>query len=111
MATDQDPEELSAPAVAERLRSGEPLLLLDVREDWERAIASIAAARHIPMGQIEARLDELPRDCPIVVQCHHGGRSMKVARLLTAQGFAPVYNLQGGIDAWSRLVDPAIPGY
>jgi rhodanese-related sulfurtransferase len=85
--------------------------LLDVREHEERAIASLAQAVHIPMREIPARLAELPRDKPIVVMCHLGGRSRRVAQYLAANGFEPVFNLMGGIDAWSQDIDSTVPRY
>lgn len=92
-----------------------PPLLLDVREDWEVAVAAIRAgaapAKHIPMGRIPERLAELDPAQPVLCICHHGMRSMQVARFLSAQGFDTVYNLAGGIDAWSEKVDPAVPRY
>ncbi|HXF07826.1 MAG TPA: rhodanese-like domain-containing protein [Candidatus Acidoferrales bacterium] len=92
------------------LREAAPPLLLDVREDWEHAIAHLPGT-HIPMGEIPARCDTLPRDRPIVVYCHHGMRSAQVVALLAARGFASVYNLKGGIDAWSAEIDPTLPRY
>jgi rhodanese-related sulfurtransferase len=69
---------------------------------------------HIPMGQLPLRLDEVEdrsRGQPLVVYCHHGQRSLVVAHWLVAQGFSEVVNLDGGIDAWSRDVDAAVPRY
>jgi rhodanese-related sulfurtransferase len=90
-------------------------LLLDVREDWEVAVAAIhidgVAARHIPMGRIPERLAELDPAAPVLCICHHGMRSAQVAAFLERQGFATVYNLAGGIDAWSASVDAAVPRY
>lgn len=87
------------------------VVLLDVREPDELARASVDGAMHIPMNEIPARLDELDRDKPITVMCHGGARSMRVATFLTAQGFDRVFNLRGGIDAWSREVDSTVPRY
>lgn len=87
------------------------VLLLDVREDEERAVASIEPSTHIPMDSIPDRLEELPRDRRIVVYCHHGGRSYAVAGYLESEGFHDVANLAGGIDEWSRLVDSRVPRY
>lgn len=106
-----DPQELSCAEVAQRLERGEPLLLLDVRESWEREIATIPGSCHIPMGEVPDRLHEVPVDQTVVVQCHHGGRSMQVARLLLSKGYAQVYNLAGGIDAWAKEVDDSLPTY
>lgn len=86
-------------------------VLLDVREDWEVQTCRLAGATHIPMRTIPARVAELDTDATIVCYCHHGMRSQQVAQWLTSQGFADVYNLAGGIDAWSRQVDPGVPIY
>jgi rhodanese-related sulfurtransferase len=87
------------------------VVLLDVREDEERAVASIEPSLHIPMNTVPDHLVELPRDRRIVVYCHHGGRSYAVAGYLETEGFKDVTNLTGGIDEWSRLVDPKVPRY
>jgi rhodanese-related sulfurtransferase len=88
-----------------------PPQLLDVREPWELQISRIAGSLHIPMGQIPARAAELDAQCDVVVICHHGARSAHVATYLEQQGFARVHNLVGGVDAWARSVDPAMPVY
>ncbi len=87
------------------------VLLLDVREPNEVLLASLPEARHVPMREVPARLGELPRDGAIVVMCHGGVRSARVARYLIANGFERVFNLRGGIDAWSVEVDPNVPRY
>jgi rhodanese-related sulfurtransferase len=89
----------------------EGILLLDVREDEERAVARIEPSLHIPMNSVPDRLADLPQDRRIVVYCHHGGRSYAVAGYLETEGFKDVTNLTGGIDEWSRLVDPRVPRY
>jgi rhodanese-related sulfurtransferase len=63
------------------------------------------------MREIPARVGELEASKDLVAICHHGGRSMQVAMFLEKQGFTRVHNLVGGIDAWSRTVDPAVPLY
>jgi rhodanese-related sulfurtransferase len=85
--------------------------VLDVRESWEVQIARIEGSLHIPMGQVPARVAELDAGTDVVVVCHHGGRSMQVALFLEKQGFARVHNMVGGVDAWARSVDPAMPVY
>ena len=85
--------------------------LLDVREPAELALAAVDGALHIPMRDVPARLTELPHDRPLVVMCHGGGRSRRVAEFLTANGFEHVFNLRGGIDAWSQQIDPGVPRY
>ena len=86
-------------------------VLLDVREPWEWQTARIEGARHIPMREVPARVGEIERDREVVALCHHGGRSQQVAMFLEKNGFAKVHNLVGGVDAWSRTVDPAVPLY
>jgi rhodanese-related sulfurtransferase len=96
----------------ERREAGDLMTLLDVREDWETQLAPVPASLvHIPMGQIAGRLSELDPQRETVVICRSGGRSLQVANFLAAQGFTSVYNLAGGILAWSRDVDPRIPQY
>ena len=89
---------------------GKPLLL-DVRELWEFQTCRIDNARLLPMRDLPARLGELDPDTETVVICHHGGRSLQAAVFLEKQGFARVHNLAGGVDAWARSVDPAMPVY
>lgn len=88
-----------------------PPVLLDVREDWEVEIAALPDSLAIPMHEIPARLDDIPRAHPVVCICHHGVRSLQVAHYLARQGFGPLFNLTGGIDAWAREVDPGCPTY
>ncbi|HEX2790872.1 MAG TPA: rhodanese-like domain-containing protein [Steroidobacteraceae bacterium] len=103
--------ELAPLQVKRRLDAGEPLRLLDVREPWERAIAGLAGSINIPMGEIAARWRELDPDAQIVVVCKAGSRSRRVAQFLSAQGFGRVANLSGGIDAWTRDIDPGLASY
>jgi rhodanese-related sulfurtransferase len=91
--------------------SREKPVLLDVREPWEFDKARIAGAMLIPMREVPARLAEIDEEQEVVAFCHHGGRSLQVAMFLEKQGFKRVHNLVGGIDAWSRTVDPAVPLY
>ena len=104
-------EELSPTEFQEHSKSGELWQLLDVREPWELAIASVPDAISIPMGEIANRLDELNREQPLAVLCHSGGGSARVASLLVQSGFARVANISGGIDAWSQQLDSQIPRY
>lgn len=85
--------------------------LLDVREPWERSTAAIEPSTHIPMGDIPARIQELDPDAHIIVYCHHGVRSLNVTAWLRQQGFEQVQSLRGGIDRWSKLIDPKVPLY
>ena len=100
---------VDAPEAARRFHAKEALLL-DVREPSELRVASVAGALHVPMREVPARLDDLPRDRPILVLCHHGGRSQVVADWLAANGFDAA-NVAGGIDAWAADVDPDVARY
>jgi rhodanese-related sulfurtransferase len=105
-------KELTPQEFVDLRAAGGEATLLDVREDWETQLAPVPTAIvHIPMGQVPDRLAELDPQKHTVVICRSGGRSMQVARFLAAQGFASVSNLAGGILAWSRDLDPAIPQY
>ncbi len=90
-------------------------VVLDVREPSELRVASIQADGFelitIPMGVIPPRLNELNPEQPVACLCHHGARSMQVAHFLSAQGFAQVANIAGGINAWSNELDPGVPRY
>lgn len=86
-------------------------LLLDVREPWEYDYCRIEGSELVPMGQISTAHGELDREREIVVICHHGIRSYRVAHFLEHVGFERVINLEGGIDAWAREVDPDIKLY
>lgn len=96
----------------QRLRASDPgVQLLDVREPQEWAIGRIQGATHIPMGVVPVRANELDTARTLVVYCHHGVRSARVQLILKQQGFTDVRNLTGGIDAWSREIDPTVPRY
>ena len=86
-------------------------VLLDVREPWEQQICRIEGSELMPMRTVPARANELEPDRDTVCVCHHGGRSAQVAMFLERQGFRNVYNLTGGVDAWARQVDKAMPTY
>lgn len=103
--------EIGPVQLSKRMGETEPPLVLDVREPWELSLASLPGVVNIPMAQVPDRLDELPAEREIVVVCHHGSRSLQVAAFLKHNGFDAVINLAGGIDAWSREVDPAVPIY
>jgi adenylyltransferase/sulfurtransferase len=101
-----EPVELSV-----RLAAGDALDIIDVREPHEWEIGRIDGARLIPLASLDSRLHELSRDREIVVHCKAGGRSAKAVRRLRAAGFTRVWNLAGGIQRWSRDVDPSVPEY
>ncbi len=94
------------------LASPEKPLLLDVREPWEYQTAHIEGSTLIPMNEIPGRThQELDEETNILVLCHHGARSLSVAAWLRQQGFDKAQSVSGGIDAWSRQIDPTIPRY
>ena len=103
--------EITPTEVARRLDEGENLELLDVREPFELNFVRLPHARHIPMRQIPSQLGELDRTQDLVIVCHHGIRSAQVCAYLEHHGFDRVFNLTGGIDAWSLEVDPQLPRY
>ena len=104
--------DLSPREFLERRAGGDSLTLLDVREDWEVALAPAPSEHlHIRMSEISQRLGELDAQQETVVICRSGGRSAQVAQYLERQGFVKVFNLSGGILAWSRVIDPRIPQY
>jgi rhodanese-related sulfurtransferase len=86
-------------------------VLLDVREPWEVETCRIAGSQSLPMRSIPARHGELTRDTDIVMICHHGARSFQAGMFLEQMGFTSIINLQGGVAAWARDVDPAMPTY
>ncbi|MCH8157489.1 MAG: rhodanese [Nitrospinae bacterium] len=95
----------------ERLDQGEDICVIDVREGWEHSLASIEGSEHIPLNELADRIQEIMFEEEIVVYCHQGERSYRGAQILIESGFKKVYNLLGGIDAWSQVVDPNIPRY
>jgi adenylyltransferase/sulfurtransferase len=111
IAADDAVPSLSVLTLKRKMDAREPLTLIDVRESWEYDIAHIAGSKLIPLDELEARLAELPREGVLVLQCHSGGRSEHATRLLQEEGFANVFNLEGGIEAWSKEIDPTVPRY
>ena len=103
---------LSPREFLERRNAGAQLTLLDVREDWETSwLPSPPASYIFRWARSQSALGSSTRDATTVVICRSGGRSLQVARFLASQGFGSVFNLAGGILAWSRDLDPRIPQY
>lgn len=102
--------QISAPELKALIDGGTPLELIDVRTPEEAAIARIEGARLLDQA-LHDELLQRPPDTPLVFQCHHGIRSQHAARYFRERGFTTLYNLSGGIDAWSVLVDPSVPRY
>ena len=97
---------------ARRQQPDEKPVLVDVRELWEFNTAHIEGSLLMPMGDVPGRAhQELDPDEPIVVVCHHGARSLNVTMWLRQQGFERAQSLAGGIDGWSRAIDPGVPRY
>lgn len=96
---------ISPAELSERLRRGDPLLVLDVREEYEWSVSHLEQAEHVPMARLREAISTLPPDREIVVYCRSGARSANAAAMLRNAGFARVRNLTGGLAAWSREID------
>lgn len=108
------PLELSPQEVRSRFGDGDQLVWIDVREPEEFAIARIEGAELLPMGSIPAEIQRLARladQASLVILCHHGLRSLQVVSWLRQQRIENCYSLAGGIDRWSREIDPSVPRY
>ena len=99
--------------VQKRLESDEPTVIIDCRTQQERVICSISGSHHIPLHELEHRMEELNNDMHsmLVVHCHHGVRSLQAAELLRANGFDHACSMIGGISRWADLIDSSIPKY
>nr|WP_224772607.1 molybdopterin-synthase adenylyltransferase MoeB [Pelagicoccus enzymogenes] len=106
----ESPIEIDVTTTKAKLAEGESILI-DVREQYEREICSIDGSVHIPMGEIPARLNELPKNKEILVHCHHGGRSLRVVQFLRQNGFTRSTNVAGGIDSWATQIDSSLQRY
>jgi adenylyltransferase/sulfurtransferase len=104
-------DEISVQELAAARSGGDAHVLLDVREPWELASAKLEPCLPIPMGEVAARVEEIPRDVPVYVLCHGGVRSGRVVEFLRGAGFGNVTNVRGGIAAWSAEVDDTVPTY
>lgn len=111
MSQNTQPLEIDVAELNAWRKAGRDVVVLDVREDWELATVSLDGARHIPMRQVPDRVAELPADKPLVVMCHHGGRSRQVTAWLRQNGFSQAINLAGGIHAWAERIDPSLATY
>ncbi|MHC8493504.1 rhodanese-like domain-containing protein [Thalassospira sp. SM2505] len=103
--------ELACQELAKILEQKLPIVLLDVREDWEVEICMIRESVHIPLSELHGRLDELPQDMPLAVICHHGVRSRHAGIFLEEYGFKDVFNVTGGIDIWACQIAPDMMRY
>ena len=105
------PLDLSPADLHRRLRAGDDLQLIDVREEREFDYCQLPGSRLVPLGELPRRAAEIRTEGPVVVICHHGVRSAQAAGYLRHLGRANVLNLRGGLDAWARQVDPDFPVY
>ncbi len=105
-------KEINVNDLKAKMDAGEDFFLLDVREPHEYQISNIDGEL-IPLGEIPDRYSEIEdqRDKEVIVMCRSGGRSAQAAKFLESKGFSNVYNLQGGVNAWARFIDPSLPIY
>jgi adenylyltransferase/sulfurtransferase len=105
-------EEITSTELKQRLDQGDDIQIIDVREDYEVAVARIPDAVHIPLGQVLTRMNEIDPTRETVVHCKMGGRSARAIEALQRSGFkGKLMNLKGGIIGWSNEVDPSVPKY
>lgn len=104
-------EEITATELLQLMERKTPHTLVDVREPDEYALCSITDAKLIPLREIPTRFNELDKNMLIILQCHHGRRSLQALQFLKTQGFTNLKNLTGGIDAWAEVCDPKMPRY
>ncbi|MGE3807261.1 MAG: rhodanese-like domain-containing protein [Gemmataceae bacterium] len=107
------PKQITVHELKAKLDAGEPVYLVDVRQEWEHEAAALPGSLLVPLDQLPARVAAIqpPAGAELVTYCHHGIRSLHAAAYLESAGFAEVASLAGGIDAWSRLIDAHVPRY
>jgi rhodanese-related sulfurtransferase len=105
------PIEVDVKTAAQMLGSSSSVQMLDVRETWERDLCQIAGSIHIPMNHVPSRTAEMDNTRPLLVICHHGGRSMSVTNWLRANGFSLATNVAGGIHEWAMEIDREMAQY
>ncbi len=103
-------KEITVQELKEKKESGDEFLLIDVRENTEYLVSNLDG-QHIPLGELPSRLDEIEadKDAEVVMMCRSGGRSGRAIGIMESNGFTNVYNLKGGITAWSNEIDPSMP--
>ena len=105
--------QISPRELADVIAAGRPVYLIDVRKPWEHERAALPGSVLVPLDELTERADEIepPPGALVVAYCHHGVRSLSAAALLDGLGLPGVASLRGGIDAWSREIDPGVPRY
>ncbi|MGH9815432.1 MAG: rhodanese-like domain-containing protein [Candidatus Acidiferrales bacterium] len=103
--------EITPAEVKARLNRGEQFLLLDVREPWEFEMCRIEGAKLVPLGAVASNLQMMQAAEDVVVYCHHGRRSLDAVAWLRQQGVEGARSMAGGIERWSREIDPKVPRY
>jgi len=103
--------EIDVDELAQWRRDQRAHVVLDVREPWETALCRIEGSVIVPLAALPAAADELPRDKPIVVVCHHGTRSLQGAVWLRRNGLEDAVSLAGGIDAWAQRIELEMAKY
>ncbi len=111
MSTVLFPQTLSVHEISDLIASTQDFCLIDVRQSWELELCYIKGSLNIPLDQLNSRLEELPKDIPLITICHHGVRSLQAAILLKNAGFLSVTSMAGGIDAWAKEIDTSIGIY
>jgi rhodanese-related sulfurtransferase len=113
MCNDQQIQSITVAQLEQRMNNNETFFLLDVRESHEVAICQLPNSNHIPMNLIPTYIDAIPDGIDIIVYCHHGIRSLAVASYLQHAGFCSqqLFNLEGGIDKWAKIIDNSLSCY
>ena len=104
-------KELSANELKDLMSTMKDLVLIDVREDWEVKVANIDNSLHIPISDVQHRMDDFEANQPLAFICHHGIRSRMVGNYFEENSFTNIFNLKNGIDGWSKEVDKNVPTY
>lgn len=109
--TQEFPLQIDVATLSAWLAAGEPVTVIDVREQWEWSHVHLPSSRLIPLGSLPTQVETLPRVGALVILCHHGGRSLQATRFLREIGYDNAVNLAGGIDRWASEVDPSLSRY
>ncbi len=105
------PQTLSPHEISNLLASEKDLCMIDVRQPWEVELCRIEGSLNIPLDTLGSRLEELPKNIPLITFCHHGVRSLEAAVILKNADFVSVTSMTGGIDAWAKEIDSSVGIY